>query len=209
MEHGLAFFGKMSASFSHEINNVINTISEVSGLLGDLVAMTDRGKPLKKEKLKNITANIADYSERGQQIIKRFNHFAHSPDDPTCETDLNHLLDNLASMSHRLVTRMKMNIETNLPDKPVSITTKPFLLEMMVFDCIESAMNNPADDVTITVSVEPANPGAKITIMCPALPAFEQVKSAYPVMEILLDELQAEVEDRNGGGVSFSLPANL
>ena len=42
-ESGLQFFGKMTASISHEIKNVLAIINENAGLLEDLALMADRG----------------------------------------------------------------------------------------------------------------------------------------------------------------------
>ena len=36
-QNGFAFFGAITASLSHELNNVLATIKELSGLLEDLV----------------------------------------------------------------------------------------------------------------------------------------------------------------------------
>ena len=41
----LAFFGKVSASISHELKNVMAIISETAGLLGDLSAMARGVQP--------------------------------------------------------------------------------------------------------------------------------------------------------------------
>ena len=42
-EMGLQFFGRMSASISHEIKNVLAIINENAGLLEDFSLMADRG----------------------------------------------------------------------------------------------------------------------------------------------------------------------
>jgi hypothetical protein len=41
----LAFFGKVNASISHELKNVMAIISETTGLLGDLSEMARGGTP--------------------------------------------------------------------------------------------------------------------------------------------------------------------
>lgn len=49
---GIQFFGKMSASISHEIKNVLAVINENAGLLEDICFMADRGKPIDTPRLK-------------------------------------------------------------------------------------------------------------------------------------------------------------
>jgi hypothetical protein len=45
-ETGLQFYGKITASVSHEIKNVLAIINENAGLLEDFTFMADRGKPI-------------------------------------------------------------------------------------------------------------------------------------------------------------------
>ena len=42
----LQFFGRIMANVSHEFNNVITIIGELSGLLRDLAGLAERGRPL-------------------------------------------------------------------------------------------------------------------------------------------------------------------
>ena len=53
-ETGLQFFGRISASISHELKNVLAIINENAGLLEDLTSMADRGKPIDSARLKAI-----------------------------------------------------------------------------------------------------------------------------------------------------------
>jgi C4-dicarboxylate-specific signal transduction histidine kinase len=43
---GLQFFGRMSASISHELKNALAIIKENAGLLADYVAMMGKGTPI-------------------------------------------------------------------------------------------------------------------------------------------------------------------
>jgi len=51
-ETGLQFFGKMTASISHEIKNVLAIINENAGLLEDLALMADGGAEIEPQRLK-------------------------------------------------------------------------------------------------------------------------------------------------------------
>ena len=44
----LQFFGKISASVSHEIKNVFAVINEAAGLLEDFTIMVDKGMPIEQ-----------------------------------------------------------------------------------------------------------------------------------------------------------------
>ena len=81
-ETGLQFFGKMSASISHEMKNVMAIINENAGLLEDLTVMAEKGMPIDPERLKTQASRIMKQIRRGDDIIKGMNRFAHSVDEP-------------------------------------------------------------------------------------------------------------------------------
>ena len=54
-ENSLAFFGAITASVSHELNNVMSIIDQNNGLLKDLLAV---GHPISNERLERINNSI-------------------------------------------------------------------------------------------------------------------------------------------------------
>ncbi len=95
-ETGLQFFGKMSASISHEMKNVMAIINENAGLLEDLTVMAEKGMPIDPERLKTQASRIMKQIRRGDDIIKGMNRFAHSVDEPLRQADLNDTLGSCA-----------------------------------------------------------------------------------------------------------------
>ena len=55
---GFRFFGKMSASISHEIKNALAIINENAGLLEDLTLLAEQGRPTDPERLKKLAGSI-------------------------------------------------------------------------------------------------------------------------------------------------------
>ncbi|MBT4874313.1 MAG: hypothetical protein HON48_03760, partial [Desulfobacula sp.] len=82
---GLKFFGKVNASISHEIKNILAIISETAGFLNDLTDLAKQGEDLKLSLLENCTESIAEDIQRGFDTIKQMNQFAHSVDVPIKE----------------------------------------------------------------------------------------------------------------------------
>ena len=80
-ETGLQFFGKISASISHELKNVMAIVNENAGLLEDLTVMAERGKPLDPARLKLMAAAVQKQIGRADVILKNMNRFAHSFDE--------------------------------------------------------------------------------------------------------------------------------
>ncbi len=80
-EMGLQFFGRMSASISHEIKNVLAIINENAGLLEDFSLMADRGVPIDPGRLKTMAEKVKRQISRADGIIKNMNRLAHSIDE--------------------------------------------------------------------------------------------------------------------------------
>ena len=92
-ETGLQFFGRISASISHEIKNVLAIINENAGLLEDLTFMANKGKPIDPDRLKRMAATVQKQIGRGDEILKNMNRFAHSIDETVAEVDLNQTIE--------------------------------------------------------------------------------------------------------------------
>jgi len=62
---GFQFFGKISASISHEIKNVLAVLNENAGLLEDLVLMAEKGAPFNQERAKSLAGSMRKQSSEG------------------------------------------------------------------------------------------------------------------------------------------------
>ncbi len=163
-ERGLAFFGKITASVTHELNNVMSIIEQVSGLLDDLCAGAESGRPLEPEKIRGISERIGKQVERGVSIIQRMNKFAHSVDEPVKNFDLVELTENLVELSRRFAGLRKLKIEWRPPDARVMLVSKPFLLEQVIFMGIDAAMQRSRREGVIRIEVQPDAAGARVGI---------------------------------------------
>ena len=67
-ESGLQFFGKVSASISHELKNVLAIINENAGLLEDLTLAAQRGKAIDPERLNRTAGNFLKQIHRAHNI---------------------------------------------------------------------------------------------------------------------------------------------
>ena len=163
-ESGLQFFGKMTASISHELKNVLAIINENAGLLEDLALMADKGTPLKSEKLKSLAGKIMSQIQRADGIIRNTNTFAHSVDESVTRIDLGELLSLLIALSNRFASMRGVTLELKPPQGPVSITTNKFFLENLLWLCLDFAMDAAGQGKTVVVGTEKAGNGAVITV---------------------------------------------
>ena len=152
---GLAFFGAMSSSNFHEINNALAIINENAGLLGDLLRMADKGSDLELNKLDRVSALIIDQVRRAKEIVKTINRFSHSVEHPEKRVDLGETVVFVAHLAHRFAHMNGVAIEARLPSHPVKITTSPFFLENLVWLCLDFAMQVLGDDKVIQISTGP------------------------------------------------------
>ncbi len=155
---GVQFFGKMAASISHEIKNVLAIINENAGLLEDICFMAERGKPIDPDRLKRLSGSVKDQIRRADHIMTVMNRFAHSVDEATVSIDVSEVLELLVSLSARFVAMRGVVLEVG---KPVgaTITTFPFVLLNLLWLCLDYAMAVVGPGKTIELLAEKTGDG--------------------------------------------------
>ena len=189
----LTFFGAITASLSHELKNVLATIGEFSGLLDDLVAVANTGKPLSPERLQRICGRIAAQIERGEGLVRNLNKFAHTVDEAWAPVDLSQLIVDITTLSRRFATLKQVKLETVLPDTPTVVTTDSFSCQHAIFLCLDMALRVATDTRSITVSLTGADGAATIEIAS----ADPLARSSAPDAEVrLLETLVAQIRSK-------------
>ena len=161
-EAGLQFFGKMSASISHEIKNTLAIINEKAGLLEDLAALAEKGVPVDPQRLKTQAGKIAKQVRRADGIVKNMNRLAHSVDEAVMSIDLVGTVELVKELSARIAAMRKITLETQPPVEPVTLSTNPFLLQNLIWLCVDFAMRRSGPGKTLALLTEGAEKGGKI-----------------------------------------------
>lgn len=193
-EKKLAFFGKITASISHELNNVLSIINEYSGLLDDLVLAAQRGKPLDESRIQKIANNISTQVKRQESIIELLNKFAHRVDIPILTFNLNEVVKEICRLSERFASLKKVNLDVNFPDEQIMLTSNPFELQHIVFSFIRLGLDMASQSETISIGLEQENTDAIIKI---AFPSFIIDTNSGKKMELishLVTNLGAELD---------------
>jgi C4-dicarboxylate-specific signal transduction histidine kinase len=159
---GLQFFGKMSASISHEIKNALAIINESAGLLEDLSLRAEKGIPLEPERVKKQSAGIVKQVRRMDGIIQNMNRFAHSIDEPLKTIDLAETLTLVTNLSNRFAAMRGVVLDYQPPPKPMMIRTSPFFLENLLWLCLDFVMNAAGTAKTINLLLDMAERGARV-----------------------------------------------
>ena len=159
---GVRFFGEITASISHELKNVLAIINENAGLLADMVHLGAHSVPLSTERLARMAKALAGQVRRGNQIVEGMNRFAHSADLPVERVDLGEVVAFVCSLTARLIAAKGPPPRIDCPDGPVSVSANRFFLENLIWSSLIRSMNAGAPGGTITITVEPDPPGARI-----------------------------------------------
>jgi C4-dicarboxylate-specific signal transduction histidine kinase len=201
---GLAFFGRMSASISHELKNVLAIVSETSGLMGDLMEMHREGDgEINHDRFEQMFERVRKQIKRGDAIIKNMNRFAHSIDDPVARTDLAEVCDLMSRLSQRFASQKGVTLTHESPG-PAEAVTSPFLVENLLNLGLEAVMDNPGQDKAVSLKAEPRDQGAVLVLRGGSAPR----DFPGPMGAAIAEALNAEVT-AGDDGVDIVLPASI
>jgi len=133
----LRFFGRISASISHELKNSLSVVNENAGLVEDLALLTAKGRSLDIERVKSLSGSIRRQVKRTDQIIKNMNKFAHSVDMEIKSVDIQEYLELIAAVSARLLAARNITLKLTSPQDRPSIMTSPIFLLYLFWHLID------------------------------------------------------------------------
>ncbi len=150
--NSIQFFGKISASATHEIKNTQAIINENAGLLDDLILMADRGQPLSMEKFQKISENIIKQVQRTDLILTNLNQFSHSADLNDQILNMEEVVQFVLDLSSRLIDMLGINVQIQPAPAPIIIQSNLFYFESLIWKSIENACKVSGDDKTVVIS---------------------------------------------------------
>jgi len=205
-ETSLRFFGKMSASISHEIKNALAVMNENAGLLEDFTFMAEKGMPMDPERVKVLAEKIMQQIQRADGIIKNMNRFAHSADEAVKSVDVGDMSDFVAALYARIASGKGITLKAKPPAIRITITTAPFLLENLMGLCIDFALNSVGSGKTLDIITEEAENSACIRFS-PLGNLSAGVTDIFPSEreKSLMNELKARIII-DAGALTLNLP---
>jgi signal transduction histidine kinase len=208
-QEGFQFFGKMSASISHEIKNALAIINENAGLLEDFTLLAEQGRPIDPQRLKSLAGQVMKQIKRADGLVKRMNQFAHSADDRVKNIDLGETLELITAIAQRLAFMRGARVEFLFPDHPVTVTTYPFLLENLIWLSLDFFLGG--GHKTIRLIPEATKDGAGIRFAGQAgLMASDREPFPSEKEAALLDAVKADLRmDAEAGEMFICLRKNL
>jgi signal transduction histidine kinase len=208
---GLGFFGKITASISHELKNSLAIINEKAGLLEDFALMVNKGIPLDPERMESLAGQIIKQVGRANDIIRTLNVFAHSAEEPLKNTDLAQVLTLVIRLCSRFADMKSVTMAPIIPTDPMTIQTRPFFAEHLICQCLTAAMDWAGLEKNIEIGMEHTNDDVRIHIF--SLDTTKQPDNVvFPDKEtqLLANALHARVEqNRESGKLSLVFPRKI
>lgn len=163
-ETGLKFFGKISASVTHEIKNVLAIINENAGLMEDLAQLAEGGMPVDPERMKSLAQKVKHQIRRADGIVNNMNRFAHSADEAEQDVDLRDIIQLMSALCERLATVRGVRLAAEGNGNPLILRTNPFLLQNLIWLCLDFAIQDPDEAKTVVLIAEATDKGAQLRI---------------------------------------------
>jgi len=155
----LAFFGKVNASISHELKNILAIISEAAGLLQDLTEMVTKGQKIELEMLKTCSQDIVEEIQRGFTTIRQMNTFSHSVDAPLKSVNLIEVLDLMINLAGFLSFASKVRFDST-QEEALVVSTCPFRLQNLVYQTLVFAFKSVGSSGEIQVAIHRESSGS-------------------------------------------------
>jgi len=207
----LQFFGKMTASISHEIKNVIAIINESAGLLEDYSLMAEKGIPVDPARLKTVSERISSQIKRADGITKNLNNLAHSVDEFHKSVGIKETLELAVGLAQRLADMRSITLELKPPSDLSTVITSPFHLQNLIWQILDFAMDVSGDGKTVGLTFETGKASVKIRFT--GLEGLRGLsETAFPTEKekVLLQVLRATIhEDVEAREINLILPKDM
>jgi len=198
-DDSLAFFGAITASVSHELNNVLAIMDQTTGLLEDRLSGEQEEIEIPAEKLEKIVLSLQKQAVRGLGIIKRLNRFAHSADYERQKFNVAETLQNLIQLIERLTTIKGVELEAMLPDEVIEVESNPFYLQQAVFTAFKIIMANAEKGDTLKIGLSGGDEENEIRINGPGASSAITDSDASKLKNIMVrlsGDCRLETEDQ-------------
>ena len=206
----IAMIGRISAAMTHEMRNVLAIIRESSGLMQDILALSEGSSFPHKDKFANALGKIEKHVRRGDEIVTQFNAFAHSMDEPQDWVEVNELVNQVAILMQRLAQTKQVTLSAETHDRAPSVYTNPIRLTLALAACVEHlvAQGEPGDAIVIRPDKEKEKAVIEVLVKKASVEARPTPPNLADVSEIV-KALHGEVQSVAAGnhvGVRLLLP---
>lgn len=199
------FMGRLTAAATHDLQNVLATIRESSGLMEDLLAMGAENFPHLERFQKGLKV-MSEQVERGMNLAEELNYCAHAPESAATGAEINEAMRSLLGLSRRQAARGR--VELALAPGRGGLRTglrgiEAMTLAGLALDCVLPGMPQKST-LTIFVEEQGGLPVVRLTG-----PAFEDCcrQPAFADLKAMAKSLGAGLSaGAQGQGMALALP---
>jgi signal transduction histidine kinase len=161
----LVFFGRIAASFTHELKNVLAIVKETSGLMEDILAITQDAAFPHKERFSRAVVTIQSQVGRGVELANRMNRFAHAPDHAVAAVELNDIVEQVTLLAERLARVKGVGIKASPVPEGVNLVSSPVGIQLTLFKAMECCWTAMESGAGVEAKVH-AGPPPFVTFAC-------------------------------------------
>lgn len=195
--NGLHFFGALTASVTHELNNVLGTIDQISGLLEDMTISASNNQKASLDNLNILSEKINRQTERGIALIKRLNTFAHSTDHAAVEFNLSEVVVSLMALMKRLADMQRVEIVVNRSDEDILVKTNSFVFQQVLYLAAKRVLSLIEQKTSMTITVAATDIEKSVTITAP-YPGNSPAWPEKAYINLLASKLPGILEEKVG-----------
>ena len=151
-QYGPAYFGKMGASISHDIKNCLAIMNENAGLMSDHLMMAQKGVPPDIDRFSEIVQRIEKQIVRADGIVKSFNNFSHSMDNPEQQIDLDEAVRLALGLGARIIANKSITVNHTQAADKLYVKGSLFFLLFLIWSILENATENLASGTVLNIS---------------------------------------------------------
>lgn len=204
----VAFFGRITAAFTHELKNVLAIVKENAGLMEDFLGLPAFGAVPHKERLLRAIQSIRDQTDRGVDLSNRLNRFAHTTDNDRLKVDLCDLTRHLAVLVERFARLREVKLTVPASSAPVPVETNPVRCQLVLLTGLECCWNT--DQVSEVELKAAERESGEAVLLFSAVGKAGSPKELMERVTVSADwERLAMLAEDLGGRVEASLPEAL
>ncbi len=145
----LTCLGKLLAGYTHELKNHLAIINESSGLMDDLLGMSEGEDDRLRQRFKKIIGTIGERISRANTMATYLNRIAHRMDFPLSQCNVNDLLIEELALMERSAAMKNISFDKNLQKEVPSIYNNPSLLQFIIFSLVNEFIEKLATGAVI------------------------------------------------------------
>jgi C4-dicarboxylate-specific signal transduction histidine kinase len=202
-EREAAFIGKITASATHELRNVLAIVKESAGLIEDIVEASGQHGSPNADRLMRAVSRIRDQVKRGADLITSLNGFAHSLDHAEEEVDLNQAVQQVSFLCQRRANQKRQFVEPHPGDEDLGVVLSHLRLQMAICAAVECCLEQLPERATVTVHAcwQNGQPSLEFNgaVAGEAVSLTPTETASWNRLAEILDNLGAAVETADGG----------